>query len=387
MTTPPHPDRTSGEPPQDQEPVEAATAWASPDTGAAPAPPVPAPPVGIPPSPPPPGFAPPAARPVPPAPTGPLRTSRLAITTLVTGLLGLAPVAIAFGIAALVVLRRRTRKGKGLAYGGLAASLAWIVAAVAVAATMVVSTFSVDRTTSDRVTESDKVHISTLHEGDCYTGFELGDIPSPLLDVVPCTDPHRGEVIARVPTGARRLPAAEVCAYRGAYLATSRYIDELKPFIHSPETLGDDQAVICAMNYIGDEPLTTRLAETLDDSLKKYEHLRVGECVKEPRGEQLAEYMRSIPCTRPHQYQVYAIFDVPYQYGDPAVLPKQEYIDRATEKGCDDRLRDAIDEEPGADYELLVFTPTPQTWNGSREAVCFVGLPDGAPLTKSIVEK
>ncbi|GGV04153.1 hypothetical protein GCM10010182_23020 [Actinomadura cremea] len=384
MTTPPHSDRTSGEPPQEHEPGEAATVWASPDTGAAPAPPVPAPPAGIPLGPPPPSFA-------PPAPDGPLPRSRLAVTTLVTGLLGLVPVAIAFGIAALVVLRRRTRKGKGLAYGGLAASLAWIAAAVAVVVVMAVSTFSVGRDASGRITDGGKVQLSTLREGDCYTGFGPDDVEITLVDAVPCAEPHRGEVIARVPTGTGLLDGTEVCPDRTAFLDTSRHYDDLEPYIHSPAYPGDDEAVICAMHYVGAEPLTTKLADTLDDSLKKPGHLRTGECVENLGGERgeswTVERVRTVPCTEPHRFQVYATFDVPYQDGDPEVRPGQEYIFEATEKGCDDRFWDAIDERTGTDYEITYVTPNPLAWHSDRKATCFVGLPGGVVLEESIVSE
>lgn len=402
MTTPPHSDAASGEPPHENglegagaaESPESSpsTVWAPPDAGsAAPATSGP-PPAAAPPVPPPPPVAGLPPGPVPPprpdasAPTDPLRTSRLAIAALVTGLLGLVPFAIAFGVAALVVLRRRTRKGKGLAFGGLAASLAWAVTAVAVAAAVVVGEFSVDRDAAGRITEGGKVHISTLREGDCYTGIEPGDIDVTLVEAVPCTEPHRGEVIAQVPVTSPLLDGTDICPGRTAFFETSSHYDDLEPYTVSSPTPGDDRSVICAMHYIGDEPITTRLADTLDDSLKKYEHLQVGECLKDVSGMRMATYMRSLPCTRPHQYQVYAAFDIPYRDGDPAVVPDQEYIDEKAEKGCDDRFWEAIDEE-GVEYEFTYITPAPETWYARREALCFVGLSGDRPLTKSIVSR
>lgn len=79
-----------------------------------------------------------AARPSAPPPPGawprppgaPARTSRLAIAALVTGLLGLVPVATGLAIGALVRTGRRGERGRGLAVGGLVASAAWVVAGV-----------------------------------------------------------------------------------------------------------------------------------------------------------------------------------------------------------------------------------------------------------------
>ncbi|WP_158642243.1 DUF4190 domain-containing protein [Actinomadura sp. WAC 06369] len=413
MSTPPTSGAASGEPPHENGLESRETAespdssppivWAPPDAGSAPpAAPVPPPasvPTGPPPGPaqppPPAGAVPPGPPPgpVPPpgpeastAPDGPRRTSRLAIVSLVTGLLGLVPLAIAFGLAALVVLRRRTRKGKGLAFGGLAASLVWTVTAAAVAAAAVVAEFSVDRDAAGRITEGGKVHVSALREGDCYTGFGPDDVQIALVEAVPCTEPHRGEVIARVPAATPLLDGSEVCPDRTAHLETSRHYDELEPYIHAPRTMDGDEAVICAMHYIGDEPITTKLGDTLDDSLKKFEHLQVGECLKDVSGMRMYTYMRSLPCTRPHQYQVYAAFEVPYR-GDPAGAPDQEYIDKKAEKGCDDRFWKGIDEQEGVEYEFTFITPTPETWHASREALCFVSLSGERPLTKSIVTK
>jgi hypothetical protein len=56
--------------------------------------------------------------PYPPA-SGPGRTNPLAVVTLVTGLIGMSVVALAVGIAALVQIRRRHERGKGMAIGGM----------------------------------------------------------------------------------------------------------------------------------------------------------------------------------------------------------------------------------------------------------------------------
>ncbi|OLT36955.1 hypothetical protein BJF79_06080 [Actinomadura sp. CNU-125] len=143
------------------------------------------------------------------------------------------------------------------------------------------------------------------------------------------------------------------------------------------------------MHYLGAGTLDTRLADTLDDALKENIYLGVGECVKDLDGgyggSWIARYVRTVPCTEPHLYQVYANFDVPYQDGDPSIIPDQEYIDKVSRNGCDDRFWDAIDEVPGVEYEIAYLPPSSQAWNSDRETTCLVGLPGGTRLKKSIV--
>ncbi|MFV2171843.1 hypothetical protein ACFHW2_05595 [Actinomadura sp. LOL_016] len=54
----------------------------------------------------------------PPVAGSAAKTERTAVAALVTGLVGLVPVAIALAVAALVRLRRGTRKGEALAITG-----------------------------------------------------------------------------------------------------------------------------------------------------------------------------------------------------------------------------------------------------------------------------
>ena len=74
------------------------------------------------------------------APTSAPRRDPLAVTALVTGLLGLVPISWGFALAALTRPPALRRPGRGLAVGGLVASGIWVLVAIAVAAVLIVRT-------------------------------------------------------------------------------------------------------------------------------------------------------------------------------------------------------------------------------------------------------
>ncbi|MFG2817805.1 DUF4190 domain-containing protein [Kitasatospora sp. NPDC048365] len=117
--------------------------------------------------------------------------TRFAIASVATGVLGLWPLAAGFAIAALVKTRRG-RRGKGLALVGLV--LAGLGAAVTA-----VQVLDLDRGDKGR-----SVLSADLAAGDCFYFPDGAQRPAWLADdrmpdavqVVPCTEPHNGEVAA-----------------------------------------------------------------------------------------------------------------------------------------------------------------------------------------------
>lgn len=122
-------------------------------------------------------------------------TNGFAIASLICGIL--APCAgllsVIFGIVALVQLRRRPQKGKGMAIAGLVLTALWTVA------TAVFVFVAVDRNTADRdpdtgtITSGGEVSVLSLEPGDCVNGLEDGSL-SLTLPAVPCDEPHEAEV-------------------------------------------------------------------------------------------------------------------------------------------------------------------------------------------------
>ena len=118
----------------------------------------------------------------------------------------------------------------------------------------------------------------------------------------------------------------------------------------------------------------TRAAERGDDgaiveagTLSAFE-VRVGDCFDDEAfaASEVSE-IPAIPCTQPHDNEVYATFDV-----SATEFPGDEEIDWLASEGCYERFEAAI----GESYEdsVIDFTtmyPSSGSWkNGDREVVC-----------------
>ncbi|MEU8796818.1 septum formation family protein [Spirillospora sp. NPDC048819] len=398
MTTPPPADDV----PDDPRP---ATEWAPPD---APAPDDKAPPG----APAPDEHAPPAAEPVhagspvwgappgvhrPSHPAAPARTNRLAIVALVTGLLGLVLFAVGFAIAALVQAGRRGEKGKGLAIGGIAASAVWVVAGVVVAALTVTSVFSVDRDDEGRVTKSGKVLASTLRAGDCFVGTATDG--TVLVTALPCTQPHDSEVIATSTLPREPYPGDEnveaqvdlLCGERARYLQKSRHFRDLRYYNLMPDELtwaDDDRKATCTVHYIGPGTLTSPLVATVDDRLKTFKDLAVGDCLKNWTTD--SPVFPVVSCTESHELQVYATFQAPmggsYAPGDYPPYPGEEKIQKQASRGCEKRAVKLFKKHPPrVPVDGRFVWPKELDWySGDTQIVCLVTGVEG-PLKRSVV--
>ncbi|MGF1432362.1 DUF4190 domain-containing protein [Kitasatospora sp. LaBMicrA B282] len=147
-----------------------------------------------------PGQAGPYADPYAQFPYGPQQlpgTNGLAITSLVTGILCcLWPAAIAFGIAALVRLRKRPQRGRGLAITGMVLGVLGLFATVLAAFGLVIgATVLRDETYS-------------LKSGQCFVEDTTagGAVRRRSVD---CGLPHYGEVMATFPVGGATFPGAQ----------------------------------------------------------------------------------------------------------------------------------------------------------------------------------
>ncbi|MFA1547313.1 DUF4190 domain-containing protein [Actinomadura chokoriensis] len=350
-------------------------AWAPPDAPASDAPPPGAPaPTALPGSPPP---------PPPFAPLGPVqrRTNRFAVFALVTGLLGMIVLAVAFAVTALVQTGRRGEKGKGLAVGALAVSAAW-VAAVSVAVTVgPLSTGSAAR-------EDGKVAVTAMRPGDCFSEFE--EAPDGLfVRPLPCTTPHQGEVSAEGELPDMPYPGRQdlgnrawtLCRERTEFLERSRYGKDLQLHTASPDEdawKDGNRTVKCVMRYTGSGLLPAPLDQTMETKSQYTTELSPGDCVKEwdDNGDQPL-----IPCTKKHKYEVLAVYTV---QGDK--YPGAKQLERRALDGCVKRGVKVWGAKPPFDIADVTFAlPDRGGWEaGSRLIFCLVTGRDG-PLTRSVV--
>ncbi len=114
--------------------------------------------------------------------------------------------------------------------------------------------------------------------------------------------------------------------------------------------------------------------------------LQPGDCFNDPalagseEGEstEVAE-VAGVPCEEPHDYQVYATFDV----ADAEEYPGEVAVSFDADEGCLERFEPFV----GRDFETSVYNfsvlyPTPESWDvGDREIVCLLNSLDGEKLT------
>jgi hypothetical protein len=111
-----------------------------------------------------------------------------------------------------------------------------------------------------------------------------------------------------------------------------------------------------------------------DDDGLAVTDLVVGTCFDEPvNAEQITE-VEPVPCTGPHRYEVFAVFDLPVAEGEP--YPGVENVDRAAQAGCDQSAA-----APPADlYTTFALAPTEDGWaEGDRSVTCAASLASGEP--------
>ncbi|RSN71184.1 hypothetical protein [Actinomadura sp. WAC 06369] len=334
-----------------------------------------------------------AATPTPAENRAARETDRTAVVALITGLIGLVPLAVPFAVAALVRLRRGTRKGRALAAGALAASLAW-TAAAALAAVLASSDPALDRDAAGAVTTNAEVPFAELRDGDCFRGY---DFPTPIeslgtVTAVPCTAPHTGEIIARVPLPDDAAPSTPniVCTDKYMYLQKSRAQKQLAPLFGVLETgrgKAGERWIVCAQHYKG-TGLRTPLAATVDNSLKAYYQLTPGTCIKS-RTVERPIVTSAVPCSEPHWNEVFATYEISvggtYAPGTLPELPSElVYRDALARCAAEARkLFRKVPPKPGLEIEALPPLPADRE-RGILTVLCTVRA-DGEGMRGSIM--
>ncbi|WP_149257577.1 septum formation family protein [Actinomadura sp. K4S16] len=318
------------------------------------------------------------------------RTNRFAIAALVTGIVGLALLSIAFAVAALVQLRRRGGRGTGLALGGLGASAAWLAAAAVVAALFGDSLFSAEDGESDPRRRDGYVLPSTLKVGDCFTA-QTHDSADHYVYPSPCANPHNGEVVAEAALPAGPFPGVQRLTAQAAALCKERTPDSVKrvtakDFDPRAEVPGrkdwesGKRTVTCTLVYVGEN---NTLTAPLDRAfiVPKYEtDFEQGDCL-----EKWDEYMAPpvVDCDLPHQYQVLATYRLRGKE-----YPGDKRLDEMILEGCAERAVKVWKSDPPLDkVDPTYSAPTKESWeSGNRDVYCLITGRNG-PLKRSFVPK
>lgn len=332
---------------------------------------------------------------VPPSPVAGVasvraRSNRFAIIALVTGALGLALFAIAFAVIALVQIRRRGGRGRGLALGGLGASAAWLAAAAITVALFGDSLFSAGDGGSAPRRPDGYVLPSTLKVGDCFTA-QTHDSADPYVYPSPCNNPHNGEVIAEAALPAGPFPGVQRLTAQAAALCKERTPGNVKKIIDAdfdpraevPERKDWERGkrdVTCMLVYVGeDNTLTAPIVRAfiVPKYVTEYEQ---GDCL-----EKWDEYMNSpvVECTLPHQFQVLSAYKL-----QGRVYPGSKRLEEMVIADCAKRAVDIWGSDPPLDRVDPTFSaPNERSWEfGDRDVYCLITGRHG-PLKRSFVPK
>lgn len=124
------------------------------------------------------------------------------------------------------------------------------------------------------------------------------------------------------------------------------------------------------------------LSLTDDGDISAFD-LREGDCIDVPDTGQVTD-VRGMPCSEPHDGEVYALFDLA-----GSDYPGAKAADREAFQGCVSRFADFI----GRTYrksELVIYylQPTETSWDtkDDREVVCTVAEPKGKATTVETLE-
>lgn len=211
--------------------------------------------------PPPPPYEPP---PMPRPPKA--KMNALAVVALVTGIVGLVPLAAIFGFIALKQVAQRGERGRDLAVTGLTIAGVWLVI-IAVAVTQKMSP-KAERDNAGAVAQNGRLTVFDLKKGDCFNNVPAEDKNVMAVDAVACAQPHDAEVLDKVemPKGGtypgREAASAEIeklCDNLvGDRLANSPIRQEVGLYILYPTAESwaqGDRGGVCIA--VGDAKLTT----------------------------------------------------------------------------------------------------------------------------------
>jgi hypothetical protein len=146
--------------------------------------------------------------------------SKLAILALVSGVVALVPLAVGFGVAALVGIHRSGRRGRGMAIAGMLASAAWVIVVGAIVIVGVL-THGFKKPVTIKYHES---AVFKLQEGDC-----INSPNGQVVAVLPCSSPHEAEVFATFTLPASAWPGTAAIATRASSGCSDRLTGYINP--------------------------------------------------------------------------------------------------------------------------------------------------------------
>lgn len=166
---------------------------------------------------------------LPPAKSG---TNGFAIASLIFGVMGGVLLGFIFGFVALSQIKKRNQNGRGMAIAGLVLSTLWSLVICGVIGVAIVAANDSGTTGA---TGGDDTSVYSLRIGDCLNDLSTEDEIEE-LPVVPCSEPHDGEVYAEFKLTETTFPGIDAIEKK----ADPRCTDLLKAY--APGAI-DDPAV------------------------------------------------------------------------------------------------------------------------------------------------
>lgn len=101
--------------------------------------------------------------------------------------------------------------------------------------------------------------------------------------------------------------------------------------------------------------------------------LRIGDCVNGLDQEGGVSRLDAVPCSQPHEGQVFATFDLP-----AGPWPGEDELFAMAEQGCHDRMETDLPEVyDDLSVKLFYLHPSEKLWrDGNREVICFAYHPE-----------
>ncbi|MBM6403176.1 DUF4190 domain-containing protein [Phycicoccus sp. CSK15P-2] len=108
--------------------------------------------------------------------------------------------------------------------------------------------------------------------------------------------------------------------------------------------------------------------------------LHVGDCFEEITERSTIYSLPAVPCSEPHQAEVFATFDL-----EPGPFPGDDRLDTLATRGCTERFEtSALGSTTSDEFDLYYLYPLRQNWReGDREIVCIalsLPGPESAPV-------
>jgi Septum formation len=164
---------------------------------------------------------------------------------------------ITFAIIALVQIKDRGQRGKGLAIVALVISAVWVVVITAVVALAVFT--SAERDDEGEITSEGSVSAFEVRAGDCFNNPPI-DAQATSIEAVPCSQPHDAEAFATFDIRSEQYPgdnqvvrqAEAGCVVRFEDFIGLPYANSVYELVYLHPTrsswrLGDDRTVLCAV--------------------------------------------------------------------------------------------------------------------------------------------